>query len=259
MQAAEITAEGASSSVSKTEVPRHVAIIMDGNGRWAKARGLARTEGHRAGAKSVRCVIEQCRKHGVRYLSLFSFSSENWKRTPQEVAGLMAMFAEHLDSELRNQELLHGGVRLRAIGNLERLPLAVRLALKKVTDLTKSNTELDLVLALSYSGRDDILQASRNLAEKVRAGLITADDINEESFNAELWTAGMPEPDVLIRTGGEMRISNFMLWQSAYSEIISVPEFWPDFDESVFLRCLKEYQGRERRFGLTSEQLSRKD
>ena len=228
---------------------------MDGNGRWAAARGLPRVAGHRAGAKSVRTTVESCRRLGIRYLTLFSFSTENWQRTREEVTNLMGIFKEYLEAELRDPELLRNGVRLRAIGDLSRLPAPVRLLLNKVIERTSTNTELDLVLALSYGGREDIINAAQVMAHRAAKGEIKPEDITVESFSQSLWTSDIPDPDLLIRTGGEMRVSNFLLWQLAYTEIAVLEEFWPDFDEKVLERCLEEYQRRERRFGLTGEQV----
>ena len=239
----------------KNRVPSHVAVIMDGNGRWAKARGLPRVAGHRAGAKSVRTLVESCRKHGVRYLTLFSFSTENWQRAKTEVSSLMTLFRDYLQNELRDGEMLRNGVRLRAVGDLGRLPRPIRMLLNQVLQRTKHNTELDLILAVSYGGREDIVQAARTLAAAVKRGELKAQDITVESFEESLWTAGIPSPDILIRTGGEMRVSNFLLWQLAYTELVVLEEHWPEFDEAVFERCLEEFARRERRYGLTSEQL----
>lgn len=234
-------------------IPRHVAIIMDGNGRWAKERDLPRIEGHKAGVQAVRRTVEACAKLGVRYLTIFSFSTENWKRSREEVVGLMTIFAELLQSEL--ESLSKNGIRLRAIGDLARLPFGVRSALKRVMDATKDNTKLDLVLAISYSGRDEIVSAAVQLAKKVKDGKLDIKDIDAGVFESQLWTKDIPDPDLLIRTSGEQRISNFLLWQLAYSELVVIPELWPDFDEALLQRCLTEYANRERRFGLTSEQL----
>ncbi len=236
-------------------LPRHIAIIMDGNGRWAAARGLPRVAGHRAGAKSVRTTVEACRRLGIRYLTLFSFSTENWQRTREEVGNLMSIFKEYLESELRDPELLRNGVRLRAVGDLDRLPRPVRMLLNQVIERTSTNVGLDLVLALSYGGREDIVHAARKVAEQVSAGTLKPSEITTELFSRALWTGDIPDPDLLIRTSGEMRISNFLLWQLAYTEITVLDEFWPDFDEKVLQSCLDDYQRRERRFGLTSEQL----
>ena len=231
----------------------HLAIIMDGNGRWARERGLPRIEGHKAGVDSVQKTVEFCRRRGIRYLTLFSFSTENWQRAPEEVSGLMQLFRHYLDTEL--SRLNENNIRLRAIGDIERLPFHVRTALNRNIEKTKNNTELTLVLAVSYGGREEIVAAAKTLAEKVAKGTIAPADIDNQLFASALWGADFPDPDLLIRTSAEMRISNFLLWQLAYSEIVVAPEFWPDFNEQTLERCLKEYAARERRFGLTSEQL----
>ena len=229
---------------------------MDGNGRWAKARGLPRIAGHRAGAKSVRTLVEECRRTGIRYLTLFSFSTENWQRTKEEVSGLMGLFKDHLEAELTHPELLQNGIRLRTIGDVARLPLAVRKVLATVVERTKENTALDLILALSYGGREDIVFAAQAISRRVLVGELAPDAIDVNTFSSCLWTAGVPDPDLMIRTGAEMRVSNFLLWQLAYAELMVLDEYWPDFDAAVFHRCLEEYQTRERRFGLTSEQVT---
>lgn len=240
-------------SSKASAVPNHIAIIMDGNGRWAKSRNLPRVEGHKAGALSVRKTVEQCRKLGVRYLTLFSFSTENWNRNKEEVTSLMELFKQYLGSELPT--LLENGVRLHAIGDLNRLPFAVRSALRRDIEKTKDNDDLHLILAISYGGREEIIAAARQIAEKVARGEMSPEEVSNNSFRSNMWSADLPDPDLLIRTSGEERISNFLLWQLAYSEIIVVPELWPEFSEEVFLNCLKEYSARERRFGLTSEQI----
>lgn len=241
-------------------IPRHVAMIMDGNGRFAKEQGKNRLEGHRAGAGTVRMVVEESRSLGVRYLTLFSFSTENWGRSAAEIKGLMTLFVEFLENEIKNKELLSNGIRLRAIGDLSRLPLAVRLTLDKVMKLTENkeaiNKEgMDLVLALSYGGREDLLNACKRVAEEVKDGTLDSKEIDHEVLSKRLWTAGLPEPDLLIRTGGESRISNFFLWQFAYTELIFIPDLWPAFSRERYRECIQEYQARERRFGLTSEQI----
>jgi undecaprenyl diphosphate synthase len=235
-------------------VPAHVAIIMDGNGRWAKERGKERLEGHKAGTASVRAITESCREKGIRYLTLFSFSTENWNRSSSEVSGLMSLFQQNLNNELST--LLKNDVRLRAIGDLERLPKSVRTALNLAMKRTEKNSGLDLILAVSYGGREEIVAAARSLAERVKTGEIQPSDISSEVFSQSLWSSDIPDPDLLIRTSGEMRISNFLLWQLAYSEIVVSPVLWPDFNKEVFTSCLEEYSLRERRFGLTSEQLA---
>ncbi len=227
--------------------PTHIAIIMDGNGRWAQARGLERTEGHKAGAEAVRKVFQSCVKNGVKYLTLYAFSTENWKREKTEVSTLMSLFQRALTEELDN--LIEKGVRLRAIGDLDRLPLPVRLGLKKNIESTKHNDKLNVTLAVSYGGRDEIVQTTKSIAQQVMENKIAIADINADLFSQNLWTTEIPDPDLLIRTSGEMRISNFLLWQLAYTEIIVCPEYWPDFDENIFNRCMEEYSKRNRRFG----------
>jgi len=233
--------------------PQHIAIIMDGNGRWAKERELERIDGHKAGAKSVRETVEVCRRLGIRYLTLFSFSTENWQRSKSEVGSLMELFQQYLHSEL--DSLSKNGVRLRAIGDLTRLPFAVRSALHKDLEKTKNNTGLDLILAISYGGREEIVHACKSIAEQVSEGKLNLDEIDCNTVQNSLWAPDVPNPDLLIRTSGEMRISNFLLWQLAYSEIVVIPEYWPDFTEEILNRCLSEYNARERRYGLTTEQL----
>jgi undecaprenyl diphosphate synthase len=234
--------------------PRHVAVIMDGNGRWAKAQGQPRLEGHRAGAISVRKIVEESRRQGIRYLTLFSFSSENWGREPSEVDGLMSLFKQYLDSELEG--LNKNGIRLRALGDIERLPKDVQDALNRDLNNTENNDGLDLILAVSYGSRDEIVSAAKKIALQVKTGEIDLEEIDKELFARNLWTHDIPDPDLLIRTSGEMRISNFLLYQLAYTEIIVAPELWPEFHEESFLRCLKEYASRERRYGLSSEQIA---
>lgn len=235
------------------DLPKHVAIIMDGNGRWAKARGLKRLEGHKAGAKSVQMAVESCRRWNIPYLTLFSFSTENWLRSAEEVSGLMSLFKTFLDNEL--DKLLENDIRLVAIGDLERLPKPVRKALDRNIAQTENNKSLQLILALSYSGREDILSATKKIVNMAQKGIISSDQIDAHMFSGQLWTANIPDPDVLIRTSGEIRISNFLLWQLAYTEIIITNKLWPDFTEEDFLECINEYSRRERRYGRTSEQL----
>ena len=249
------SSDGGSQSESSHGVPRHVAVIMDGNGRWAKAQGRERLEGHRAGAATVQRIIEACAERGVEYLTLFSFSTENWKRAKSEVMGLMGLFAEKLKEELRDGTMHKNGVRMSSIGDVARLPLAVRTLLREVEQRTAQNSKLNVFLALSYGAREEIVLAARALAEEVKNGKLKSSEISEELFSKKLFTADIPDPDLLIRTGGEMRVSNFLLWQIAYSEIIVVPDYWPDFSKELFNRCLEQYSSRERRFGMTSEQV----
>lgn len=237
----------------KEKLPRHLAIIMDGNGRWAEKRSLDRIAGHKKGAESVRQTVEDSRKLGIPYLTLFAFSSENWSRPREEVDALMVLLKDFLFSELK--EMMDHGIRLQAIGDLQRLPKDVLTALNEVIRQTASGNGLTLTLALSYGGRDDILQAIRRLMILSREGHLAPEELTEVLFSKYLWTSQLPEPDLLIRTSGEMRISNFFLWQLAYTEIYVTSALWPDFGSEELIQALLEYQGRERRFGLTSEQI----
>jgi undecaprenyl diphosphate synthase len=236
-------------------LPRHVAIIMDGNGRWATRRGLPRVEGHRRGKDAVRAVVETARRLGIPYLSLYAFSSENWNRPRSEVNTLMSLLRRYLTTELR--KMMRNQIRLVAIGNLKRLPAAVQEALRRNVEATRDNTGLTVVLAVSYGGREEITGAMREMAREVRRGNLDPEDICEDRVSQHLSTAGIPDPDLLIRTSGEMRLSNFLLWQIAYAEILTTPTLWPDFSEAEFVSALSHYQGRERRFGRTPEQIER--
>ncbi|MCW8915824.1 MAG: isoprenyl transferase [Magnetovibrio sp.] len=228
-------------------VPVHVAIIMDGNGRWAASRGLPRTEGHRRGAESVRAVIKAATASGVKYLTLFGFSSENWKRPSGEVMDLMGLLRLYLKKELA--ELHKQDVRFRVIGDRARLPEDVQNLVTTAEAKTRANTGLNFVLALSYGGRAEISNAARILAERVQAGTLNPADINEDMVDSVLETADIPDPDLLIRTSGEQRISNFLLWQSAYTEFVFTDTYWPDFRAEEFQAALAQYQSRERRYG----------
>ena len=227
---------------------------MDGNGRWAKKRHLPRIEGHRAGAKTVRMVVEECRRLGVQYLTLYTFSTENWKRPGDEVSSLMKLLETYLESEL--ERLLEHGIRLRPIGDLERLPESVRGILSRNAEKTADQTAMQLVLAISYGGREELVAAARTIATQVQQGALNPADISAAHLSSALYAPDIPDPDLLIRTSGEMRISNFLLWQLAYSEIVVSPLLWPEFSKKEFHRCLAEYAGRERRFGLTGDQLN---
>jgi undecaprenyl diphosphate synthase len=239
--------------LDKTRLPQHVAIIMDGNGRWATARGKSRIEGHRRGKTSVRVIVEMSRKIGIRYLSLYAFSSENWFRPDAEVGALMALLEHYLAAE--QAKMMRYGIRLLAVGDRDRLPANVRGALENVIELTRDNRRMTVVLALSYSGRDDILRMVKKLAEDVREHKREPQSIDQQTIAAHLDTSGIPDPDLLIRTSGEMRLSNFFLWQIAYSEWYVTPTLWPEFREKEYLEALLEYQRRRRRFGRTDEQL----
>jgi len=229
--------------------PTHVAIIMDGNGRWALSRGLPRTAGHRRGAEAVRTAVRTAAKLDVRYLTLYGFSSENWKRPVSEVNDLMGLLRYYLRSEIA--ELHKEGVRLRVIGERERLDPDIVAMIEDAEGRTAENRRLTLTVALSYGGRTEITAAARRLAADVASGKLKPEDIDEAAFAARLFTADMPDPDLLIRTSGEKRISNFLLWQLAYAEFVFVDTLWPDFSESDFENAIREYQGRERRYGAT--------
>jgi undecaprenyl diphosphate synthase len=235
-----------------SQLPRHVAIIMDGNGRWATSRGLPRVVGHRRGKESVRAVVEAARRLGIPYLSLYAFSSENWNRPKDEVRALMGLLERYLGSELR--KMMRHQIRLLAIGNLEKLPRSVQSALRRAIEATKDNQGMTVVLAVSYGGREEITQAIRAVARDVRSGALEPEAIDEAAVSRYLSTDGIPDPDLLIRTSGEMRVSNFLLWQIAYSELFVTPTLWPDFGEAEFLEALAHFQRRERRFGRTPEQ-----
>ncbi len=228
-------------------LPRHVAMIMDGNGRWAKKRLLNRIQGHEKGADTVRAMVEACREIGIPYLTLYAFSTENWQRPKREVDALMALLMKFLDTE--RDELQKNGIQLAVIGEIERLPEKVRRALDEVIAATAANDKLRLILALSYGGRAEIVRMARRLAEDAVSGKVQADQIDHDCVVRQLYTADIPDPDILIRTSGEMRISNFLLWQIAYAEFHFTPTLWPDFGKEEFYRILGDYQQRERRFG----------
>jgi undecaprenyl diphosphate synthase len=228
-------------------LPVHIAIIMDGNGRWAKKRLLNRIRGHEKGSETVRTVVRCCREIGIRYLTLYAFSTENWQRPKKEVNALMVLLVRFLQSELN--ELVENNIRLRVIGQVERLPSEVRNALQKTMAATEDKTGMDLILALSYGGRAEIVAMVQGLAEKIKRGLLEPGSITAEMVADHLYTRNIPDPDLLIRTSGEMRISNFLLWQIAYSEIFVTPTLWPDFSKEELLQILQDYQRRERRFG----------
>ena len=241
----------------KDRLPRHVAVIMDGNGRWAQRRGLSRIEGHKRGKEAVRKIVEASRELGLSYLTLYAFSSENWQRPPHEVRALMGLLNRYLRTEMRR--MMRYDIRLRAIGNLERLPANVRKSLLDAVDATRANTGLTVILAVSYSAREEIVSAVQALARDVHAGRLDPRRIDEQTVERFLWTSDIPAPDLLIRTSGEFRVSNFMLWQLAYTELYVTDTLWPDFDREAFEHALAEYQHRDRRFGRTSEQFAATD
>ena len=229
------------------DIPRHIAIIMDGNGRWANARGLPRVEGHRAGAKSVKSAVETCQQLGVEYLTLYAFSSENWKRPKKEVDALMNLLEKFLREKL--PDMLKQNVRFHSIGRHDLLPEKCRRQIEQASADTQNNTGLNLILALSYGSREEITDAARAIATKAAAGEIDPADIDNELFANHLYTSPFPDPDLLIRTSGELRISNFLLWQISYSEIVISPKNWPDFRDADLRAAVEEYTRRHRRFG----------
>jgi undecaprenyl diphosphate synthase len=241
--------------LDRSRLPRHVAVIMDGNGRWAEQRGLSRLHGHRVGKSSVRAIVETSRRLEIDYLSLFAFSTENWGRPSREVDGLMKLLRSYLASEL--DKMMKHEIRLMAIGNTRRLPRPVREALRSAIAATKNNTKMTVVLAVSYSGREEMVGAMRRIARLVQRGELDPGRITSDVVDRHLATAGLPDPDLLIRTSGEMRVSNFYLWQIAYSELYVTDTLWPDFREREYLQALAYYQRRQRRFGRTGSQVER--
>lgn len=242
---------------ARGNLPRHIAIIMDGNGRWARQRGLPRIAGHQAGVASVRDVVEACGQLGIEVLTLYAFSKENWRRPKREVMALMRLLVKTVKQEI--EELVKNNVRLIAIGNLEDLPKRARESLKGGIELTKNNTGLTLNLALSYSGRREIIDAVKRILQESREGKINPETLDEGFFSQYLYTAGLPDPDLLIRTSGELRVSNFLLWQLAYTEIYVTDVLWPDFRRKDLYQAIEAYQRRERRFGMVSEQIRGKE
>lgn len=234
-------------------LPRHIAIIMDGNGRWARARMLPRIMGHRKGVQTVRSIVEECSRIGISYLTLFAFSSENWSRPKSEVRSLMTLLKKYIKMEV--PRMMESNIRFNIIGNRSDLPPDVAAALDEAIQITSANSGLTLTLALSYGSRQEILLAVRRVAEGLNRGDISEEELTEERFSSFLDTASLPDPDLLIRTSGEMRISNFLLWQLAYAELYFTDINWPDFSHQEFHKALSDYSQRERRFGLTSEQI----
>lgn len=241
------------SQINLDKLPRHIAIIMDGNGRWAKQHGKPRVFGHQNGVKSVRETTEAAAELGVDYLTLYAFSTENWNRPKLEVNALMSLLVETLNKEIKT--LNKNNIRLQAIGDISKLPKKTYKALLEGIENTKNNTRMTLILALNYSARWEILQAAKGIAEKAKTENLKIEDVNEEVFANFLSTEGVPDPELLIRTSGETRISNFLLWQIAYTELLFVPTFWPDFRKPDLYKAIIDYQNRERRFGKISEQL----
>ena len=240
-------------NIDKTNLPKHLALIMDGNGRWAKQTGLLRALGHESGTKSVKLIIEASAKLGIEFLTLYAFSTENWNRPKLEVETLMKVLINSLKKELTT--LQKNNIKLSAIGNLEKLPKSAQKELLDVIDKTKDNTKMTLTLALSYSSREELVTAVRNICNKVKNNIISIDTIDDSIINEHLYTQNLPDVDLLIRTSGEHRISNFLLWQIAYAELYFTDILWPDFKEQDLYEAIISYQKRERRFGKTSEQI----
>jgi len=234
-------------------IPRHVAIIMDGNGRWAQSRGLSRVEGHRQGLESVRSVVRAAHEMGIHVLTLYAFSLENWNRPKAEVAELMRLLEFYIEAEL--QEVMRNGIRIRAIGRLDRLPPSVREKLEEAIERTRDNTEMQLIFAVSYGGRAEIVDAARRIARDAEQGKVDPEQLDEKTFGAYLYDPELSDPDLLIRTSGEYRVSNFLLWQIAYTEFHITEALWPDFRKSHLVEAVRDYQSRERRYGLTSAQV----
>lgn len=242
--------------ISTENLPQHVAIIMDGNGRWAKSRGEERTFGHKNAIDAVRSAINACNEIHIPYLTLYTFSSENWNRPEEEVSTLMTLLSETL--LLEAEEIFTKGLRMHVIGDVEKLPQLVRDQLLNVVELTKSNTKGNLILALSYGSQHEIIKAVREISKDVKEGKLNVEDITEKVFEDHLYTKDFPPVDLLIRTSGEVRISNFLLWQIAYAELQFLDVLWPDFNKEEFFKCIVNYQNKERRYGKTSEQLDPK-
>ena len=238
--------------IDKTRIPAHVAIIMDGNGRWAKLRGHERSYGHQAGAETVHIIAEEAARLGVQFLTLYTFSTENWNRPSNEVAALMSLLFESIEEET----FMKNNIRFQIVGDIEKLPLNVQERLQQCIEHTSQNSGMTLVLALSYSSRWELTQATRKIAALVAQGKLSVEDIEADTISEHLATNFMPNPDLLIRTGGELRLSNYLLWQCAYSELYFCDTFWPDFREEEFCKAIFDFQQRERRFGKTSEQVS---
>jgi undecaprenyl diphosphate synthase len=237
--------------LDKSRIPQHIAIIMDGNGRWATNRGLDRTFGHKAGLDTVKKITAECARLGVKYLTLYTFSTENWNRPAYEIEALMGLVLSFIEMEL----FTDNNVKFLMVGDIARLPQSVQDKIHYMENLTKDNDGMTMVVAMSYSSKQELTRATRLIAEEVKNGTLSVDDITEQTINDHLWTNFMPDPELLIRTGGELRISNYLLWQCAYSEFYFCDTFWPDFDEEALHRAIADYQGRQRRFGKTEAQV----
>ena len=238
--------------LDNSRIPAHVAIIMDGNGRWAKAKGMPRTAGHVEGVATVKKITEEATRLGIKYLTLYTFSTENWNRPVEEIEALMNLILTNLEEEI----FMKSNVRFRMIGEMERLPKSVQVRLNECIERTSTNTGMTMVIALSYSSRWEIARAAKLLANEVKDGKLRVEDITEKSISTHLTTDFMPDPDLLIRTGGELRISNYLLWQCAYSEFYFTDQYWPDFNEESLREAIADYQQRQRRFGKTGEQVT---
>ena len=238
-------------NIDMNRIPRHIAIIMDGNGRWATERGKQRSYGHQAGVEAVRKITSECTRLGVEYRTLYTFSTENWNRPADEVAALMGLVLTSLEDEI----FMKNNVRFRVIGDLDRLPVEVQEKLHETMEHTKDNSAMTMVVALSYSSKWEITRAVRDIAAEAKAGKINVDEIDEDTVARHMQTAFMPDPDLLIRTGGEVRISNYLLWQIAYAELYFCDTYWPDFDEACLHKAITSYQSRQRRFGKTEAQV----
>lgn len=241
--------------IDMNRIPQHIAIIMDGNGRWATERGKQRSYGHQAGVDTVRKITSECTRLGVKFLTLYTFSTENWSRPADEVAALMGLVLSSLEDEI----FMKNNVRFRVIGDMGRLPAEVRAKLEETMEHTRGNTAMTMVVALSYSSKWEITNAVKDIASDVKAGKIGLDDISEDMISSRLQTNFMPDPELLIRTGGELRISNYLLWQIAYSELYFCDTYWPDFDEECLHKAIASYQNRQRRFGKTGAQVETND
>lgn len=237
--------------LDNNNIPQHIAIIMDGNGRWATEHGKPRSYGHQAGVETVRRITSECTRLGVKYLTLYTFSTENWNRPETEIAALMGLVLSSLEDEI----FMKNNVRFKVIGDIERLPVEVQRKLQETIDHTAGNTAMTMVVALSYSSRWEITKAMKDIAKKALDGQLSVDDITEDTVSQSLTTASIPDPDLLIRTGGELRISNYLLWQIAYSELYFCDTFWPDFNEADLHKAIADYQHRQRRFGKTGKQV----
>lgn len=237
--------------LDNNNIPQHIAIIMDGNGRWATEHGKPRSYGHQAGVETVRRITSECTRLGVKYLTLYTFSTENWNRPETEIAALMGLVLSSLEDEI----FMKNNVRFKVIGDIERLPAEVQRKLQETIDHTANNTAMTMVVALSYSSRWEITKAMKDIAQKALDGQLSVDDITEDTVSQSLTTASIPDPDLLIRTGGELRISNYLLWQIAYSELYFCDTFWPDFNEADLHKAIADYQHRQRRFGKTGKQV----